>query len=249
MYGGSGTGARYVANRSVLYGQGGLSNMGAMNVAAGDIYGSGGEAIATYSQADGDGSYNIASFNTVGADATSQSIGVFSSARASSTFNIGVFTYADKSNSNGNYGIYAIGDSASTSYAGYFDGDVNYTGTLTNTSDIRFKRDVENLESATSLVSKLRPTTYYFKNEGDAAYLNLAKGKQYGFIAQEIEQVLPELVHNQKHIKEFKSDESIDYKAVNYIGLIPILTKAIQEQQQTIESLEQRIQELEASKK
>ena len=63
---------------------------------------------------------------------------------------------------------------------------------------------------------------------------NASSKLQYGFIAQEIEKVIPELV----------TEDSNGYKAVNYIGVIPVLTQAIQEQQKEIEQLKEENQKL-----
>ncbi len=245
-FGGSGTGGRFISNRSILFGQGGGSNMAAMNIATGDISSSG-EAIGTYSSASGDGAYNTGAYSTVPAGATSQSIAFFGTTKGESTFNVGLYASADRANSNTNYGVFAIGDSASTNYAGYFIGNVNYTGNLTNVSDAKLKYNVNNLESATDIINKLQPKTYYYKQNGDAGMLNLSEGKQYGFIAQELEEVLPEVVTNQVHMVGPKSDEKMEYKAVNYIALIPVLTQALKEQQETIQRLEKKIEMLETN--
>ena len=179
--------------------------------------------------------------------ASGQNIALTGVGRGTATFNIGVFANANQSNSNTNYGVYSIGDSASTNYAGYFIGDVNYTGTLTNVSDRKLKYNVNSLSDATSIVNQLDPKTYFYKQEGEAGELNLSEGLQYGFIAQELEEVLPSLVKDQVHMKGLKSTESIEYKAVNYMALIPVLTQAIKEQNERITLLEQRLLELEAN--
>ena len=57
---------------------------------------------------------------------------------------------------------------------------------------------------------------------------------QYGLIAQEVERIFPELV---------KEDDNAE-KAINYDGMIPILLEAIQEQQKTIQRLEDQIKQL-----
>ncbi len=67
---------------------------------------------------------------------------------------------------------------------------------------------------------------------------------EFGFIAQELEKILPELVIEKKTNIEGLGE--IDLKSVNYIGLIPILTQAIQEQQEIIDNQESRIAKLEA---
>ena len=243
-YSGQGSGARYITQRNVNIASGGVSNIAALNVTGGAAL-STGECMGTWSQAVGTGDFNIASFNQTGEDASSQSIANYNDARANSTFNIGVYANADKANTNSNYGLFAIGDSATTSYAAYFVGDVNYTGTLTNVSDRKLKYDVKPLTGATNILNQLQPKSYLYKQDGEAGYLNLSEGKQFGFIAQELEEVVPELVREQVQPKGFKKDGQVEYKAVNYMGLIPILTQALKEQQELIEQLEKRITELE----
>lgn len=166
------------------------------------------------------------------------------------TFNLGVYAdavTATNSSSGTNYGIFAIADSAATNYAGYFVGDVNYTGTLTNASDAKLKYDVESLPNATNIIKNISPKQYYYKQDGEAGQLNLADGLQYGFIAQELETVLPNLVKDQVQWNGHKQTGQVEYKAVNYMGLIPVLTQALKEQQTYIESLEKRLTELEKS--
>lgn len=63
----------------------------------------------------------------------------------------------------------------------------------------------------------------------------LANGKQYGLIAQEVEEVLPELV------KSMKIGDDQEFKSVNYNAHIPILIKAMKEQQEEIENLKNKL--------
>lgn len=246
LYGGTGAAARYEASRNVVIGRGGLSNVAALNTTGGTSMFTSGENIGTWSQAEGAGGYNLGAWNQAGAGATSQTMATYSSVKASSTFNFGIWAVSNRTNTATNIGVYAVGDSASTSYAGYFVGDVNYTGTLTNVSDRKLKYNINSLNNATSLLKRLEPKSYYYKQDGEAGYLNLSEGLQYGFVAQELEEVLPNLVKEQVQPKKFKSDEKITYKAVNYTGLIPVLTQALKEQQEVIEKLEKRISDLEA---
>ena len=58
--------------------------------------------------------------------------------------------------------------------------------------------------------------------------------EDYGFIAQEVEKVIPEIVRT--------NDD--DKKAINYNGITSVLVKAIQEQQTIIEDLKSRIETL-----
>jgi hypothetical protein len=144
------------------------------------------------------------------------------------------------------YGIYAI--APSPEYAGYFNGNLHYTGTLSSASDARLKENVADYSGALAHVMQLSPKTYNFKTD-EIQGMNLAAGKQFGFIAQELQQVYPELVHdavNRVENPKDRSDRSLDlhYKSVDYMSLIPVLTKAIQEQQQTIEQMQKEIDQL-----
>jgi hypothetical protein len=98
------------------------------------------------------------------------------------------------------------------------------------TSDVRLKTNIETLHDALSTVAKLRGTEYDFRSD-EFPQQHLPKGRQYGFIAQELEQVTPELVMVRPN----------GYKAINYIGVIPIITEAVKEQQQEIVSRDSEI--------
>jgi hypothetical protein len=248
FHGGTSTGSRYISDRAILIGHSGFSNVATLNGVGGDATTSTGENIATWSDVNATGAYNTASLSQ-STGGTGQNMGTYSSARGTASFNVGLFANANQSNSNTNYGVFSRGDSAATNYAGYFVGDVNYTGTLTNVSDRKLKYNINTLNDATTIVNQLSPKTYYYKQDGDAGELNLSEGLQYGFVAQELELVLPDLVKNQVHMKGLKSTESIEYKAVNYMALIPVLTQAIKEQNERIVLLEKRLLELEANDK
>jgi hypothetical protein len=64
---------------------------------------------------------------------------------------------------------------------------------------------------------------------------NFAKGRQMGFLAQNVEKVVPEAV----------SENEDGYKGVDYARLVPLLLESIKEQQKQIEVLEKRIEVLE----
>lgn len=97
-------------------------------------------------------------------------------------------------------------------------------------SDKRLKTKINAIDDkSTQKLRLLNPVTYYWNTEGKAKGGN--DKLQYGLIAQEIEKVFPEMVN---------TDEK-GYKSVNYIELIPVLLKAIQEQQKEIEILKSKI--------
>jgi len=79
------------------------------------------------------------------------------------------------------------------------------------TSDQQFKTNVAPVESALKIVSNLNPKSYYFDTVNYDQF-NFGSEKQYGFIAQEVELTLPELVHNTVHPGEY---DSIGYQILS----------------------------------
>jgi hypothetical protein len=140
-------------------------------------------------------------------------------------------------------------------WSGFFDWDTYidwmfYTGS-TLVSDKRLKTNIKTIDGGLSIVNSLNPVIYNKKrgafsierqSNGLEIDIPVTEISEYGFIAQEIEEILPELVKEKRMIVE---GEAMDVKGVNYEMLIPILTKAIQEQQVQIEELKVRISELE----
>jgi hypothetical protein len=92
------------------------------------------------------------------------------------------------------------------------------------TSDRRLKADIKVLPTTLDIIKKLNPVSYKKKDSISSANY---KHEEMGFIAQEIQKVLPMLV-----LEGTDKDKTL---SVNYISLIPVLTKAIQEQQTQIE--------------
>ena len=112
------------------------------------------------------------------------------------------------------------------------NGLVNSVGS-TLTSDRRFKQDIKPIENAMDLVRRLQGTTYQFK-QAEFKERNFPGGNQYGFIAQDVEKVMPEIA----------SENSDGYYAVNYTMLIPVLTEAMKQQDKTITEQATTITEL-----
>lgn len=146
------------------------------------------------------------------------------------------------------YGVYGkatgaqMGQNGPNNYSVYADGDIVYTGNIYGTSDQKFKTNIKGLQSGLNIISQLRPVSYDFKNE-DFPSINLPKGTSYGLIAQELKTVMPNLVKTAIHpeVTDEKGNvihERLEYLSVNYTALIPHLIKAIQEQQEMIETLQ-----------
>lgn len=102
-------------------------------------------------------------------------------------------------------------------------------------SDARFKKDIHVIQSPIEKLAQLRGVTYHFNHSLWPAN-HFPSGQQYGFLAQEVEKVLPGLV----------TTGGDGYKSVNYEALIPLLTESIKAQQQQIQLLQQQIDELKA---
>ena len=94
------------------------------------------------------------------------------------------------------------------------------TGKYTEVSDLRLKKNIVSMPSVLPAIKMLRPVYYHFNNQEDW------EDKTLGFIAQEVEKVLPELVSYQNKTKALSYGE---------FGIIAI--KAIQEQQEMIDDL------------
>lgn len=147
-------------------------------------------------------------------------------------------------------GVYGFADNSANSsndYAMYADGDIITTGVPIGFSDARLKTDVNSISNALNLVNQLDAKTYHYRKDGRFATTHLPKEKSYGFIAQELEKVIPEAVKEAPlffHDKDKRNNTSENYKSVNYIALIPILSQAIKEQQQMIDELKTMVNAL-----
>ena len=118
-------------------------------------------------------------------------------------------------------------------------GDINASGGSVRasgvalTSDARLKTNVAELDDALSTVNKLRPVSYDKKATIESSNYDM---HEIGFIAQEVQKILPDLVTEGKD-----KDKTL---GLNYIELIPVLTKAIQEQQKEIDALKAEVKKL-----
>ncbi len=152
-------------------------------------------------------------------------------------------------------GIYALTQNPND-YAGYFEGDV-YTTSTYQTSDARLKKNIRPLDGAMSIINKLAPKAYEFRNDGLYGKLHLPRGNHFGLLAQDVEKIMPEAVKdastNTRRLSHGGRKEStepnqkIELKAVNYNELIPVLIKGMQEQQAEIESLKEQVKQLTAN--
>lgn len=185
----------------------------------------------------------------------------------------GIYAVSNSTPAQGGYAGYFVGNQyrgiyvqgGGGYYAGYFNGDVFTTGNY-QSSDSRFKKNILDVEGAIGIIKQLQPKHYEFRKDGDFAKLNLPKGDHYGLLAQDVEKVLPHIVkdastntrdlqagkaaseNESEEMQRRRAGETVAFKAVNYTELIPILVKAVQEQQAVIEELQAKLSRLENGK-
>jgi len=112
-------------------------------------------------------------------------------------------------------------------------GDICYTGSIGSCSDIRYKRDISTLSHAIEKVNQIRGVSFGWRQE-DYPELRFSDKPQVGFIAQELLDIVPEVV----------SEDNDGYLNVDYSKLTPVLVEAIKEQQEQIEKQQELIDDL-----
>jgi hypothetical protein len=138
-------------------------------------------------------------------------------------------TYQNATPANSSLGLrYYNGNYNDVGLRIYGSGDAELTGTLTEISDARYKKNITALSGSLDKIKQLRGVSYNWIDEQKGTT------EQIGFIAQEVEKVFPQLVHSNKE----------GYKSVAYSHMIPALLEAIKEQQQQIDELRSAIEEL-----
>ena len=119
---------------------------------------------------------------------------------------------------------FSIGQAVSTTsnvrFADITANNISYSGKLRSTSDLRLKENIKEIPRALDSISKLKGVTFDWKAN---------KQSDYGVIAQEVEQVFPDLV--------FTDQEQKGIKSVDYIGMIPILIESIKELKNEMKTL------------
>ncbi len=152
-------------------------------------------------------------------------------------------------------GIGVLGTRNATGGAGFgglFLNDLGYTGGFYNVSDRKTKKNVKKINKALDIVDKLNPVSYKF-NLDKYPNMGLNTEKEYGFIAQEVRNILPEITRKKSlsitGAKAVKSNqEAVEGKTetfvmIDYTRFIPILTQAIKEQQEIIKAQKKSIKE------
>ena len=130
-------------------------------------------------------------------------------------------------------GLLGIGTTSPTEKL-HVVGNILASGTITP-SDRRYKKDITPISNALGLITQFNGYNYNYRTE-EFPEQHFDSTAQVGFIAQELKEVLPQVV----------SEGSTGYLAVDYAKVTPLLLMAIKEQQAIIESQKAEIESLKA---
>ena len=139
----------------------------------------------------------------------------------------------------GSYGsgagdFYFVNGAGTTFY--YADASAGtVVGDFVDTSDVGLKENITNTTDGLTKLLQLQPRKFDWKDENKGNNIN-------GFVAQEVETVLPNEVTGDNYDADNPFHGS---KAINTSGILAVAVKAIQEQQTIIEDLKTRIETLE----
>lgn len=114
------------------------------------------------------------------------------------------------------YKLHVVGDIASSGTVRSVNTVV--TGAISACSDLRFKKEIAPLEHSLEKILSLNGVNYFWKKE-EFPQRHFTYERQIGLIAQEIEQIFPELVMT----------DADGYRSVDYSRLTPVLIEAIKE--------------------
>jgi hypothetical protein len=110
--------------------------------------------------------------------------------------------------------------------------------TCFQSSDRRLKEEITQIENAGETVDKLRGVRFKWRDEWfKENEVILAHQDDMGFIAQEVEEVVPEMV----------SEKGNGYKGISYHKLVPLLLEAVKDLRQDVRRLEGEIKEIRAN--
>ena len=110
--------------------------------------------------------------------------------------------------------------------------DANYVDAYSGSSDKRLKENIEPLKGSAEKVAALRAVEFDWTDEREIKFAKKRTGtaRDFGFIAQEVEKVVPEVVGERRN----------GMKTINYAKVVPLLLDVIQDLTQRIERLESK---------
>lgn len=112
-------------------------------------------------------------------------------------------------------------------------------------SDTKIKKNIEPIDNPLQRLMQLEPKKYEY-NVKDFKHLKLQSGSQYGFIAEDIQSVFPDLVKEKSVNYMFGKNvyRNSTIKTIDEASLIPVLVASIKEQQAEIEKLKLEVLQL-----
>ena len=124
--------------------------------------------------------------------------------------------------------------------------DTTDVGIVQGTSDRRLKESIEPMtDDALSRVLALKPSSFKYKNVPGTMFHGDSQTKE-GFIADELQQVIPSAVNGEKDALTSKG--TIQPQTVNLMPVVAVLTKAVQDQQREIDELKAMVKTLSEKK-
>lgn len=119
------------------------------------------------------------------------------------------------------------------------NGSVDVTGELTAASDRQLKKNIVTIDNANAQIASLNPVSYFYRTD-EFPSMNLAERKKMGLIAQDVLEIFPNLVSKAGTATKSNGEE-IDILSVNYMEMIPLLIKAVQEHELEIKNKDAQI--------
>jgi len=112
---------------------------------------------------------------------------------------------------------------------------VVYANGTINTSDRRFKENIDDTDLGLEFINKVRPVKYKFKEDKHSGKM------KYGIIAQEVQEVL---INLDKEDTSFIETDNPDKLGADYVQFIAPLIKSVQELTEMVKAQQKEIEEL-----
>ena len=111
----------------------------------------------------------------------------------------------------------------------HVEGNVAGQGQFISLSDLTCKTNIEPIASALELIESLRGVSFNWKTDDELA--SAEQDRNFGFIAQEVEDVMPEVV------SEFRNDQ----KGIAYGEIVPVLVEAVKDLSKKVAQLQSQL--------
>ena len=116
----------------------------------------------------------------------------------------------------------------------HVNGDICYTGSIGACSDARYKKDIETIDNASEILMKLRGIKYNWRQD-DYPDIKFDDATHLGFVAQEVRELLPEVV----------IEDDNGYLSVDYSRLTPVLVEALKDMRREKDVQDEKVNRLE----